>query len=88
MSGKFWRLPVVVFAASFTFSRNAVSTVQLHRAMREKLVHSQKILEAVVTSDWNQLRRRSLALQKLTADPAWAVLTTPESTRHPGRTCR
>jgi hypothetical protein len=50
----------------------------LARVMRDKLVHAQKILEAVVTSDWTSMDTHSQALERLTRDPAWAVLKFPE----------
>ncbi len=50
--------------------------------MREKLTHAQKMLEAVVTSDWNQLDRHSRALEQLTNDPRWTALKYPEYARH------
>jgi hypothetical protein len=50
--------------------------------MREKLVHTQKILEAVVTSDWVGLEAQSRALEQLTNDPRWMVLKYPEYARH------
>lgn len=53
----------------------------LHRVMREKLTRSQKILEAVVTSNWPGLDAETRALEALTNDPAWAVLKAPEYQR-------
>jgi hypothetical protein len=55
---------------------------ELDTVMREKLVHSQKILEAVVTSDWRGLEAHSRELERLTRDPRWAVLNYPEYIRH------
>lgn len=54
----------------------------LDRVMREKLVHTQKILEAVVTSDWVSLETHSRELERLTTDPRWMVLRFPEYSRH------
>jgi hypothetical protein len=51
------------------------------RVMREKLVHSQKILEAILTSNYSQLEQESAALAKVTKDPAWMVLRGPEYLR-------
>jgi hypothetical protein len=48
------------------------------RVMREKLGHSQKILEAILTSNFSQLERESAALSKATESSAWAVLKGPE----------
>ena len=53
-------------------------TPQLKRLMQQKLEHSQAILAAVVTSNWSELERHSLAMERLTNEPAWAVLRTPE----------
>jgi hypothetical protein len=50
--------------------------------MQEKLVHAQKILEAVVTSDWSGLETHSRELERLTNDPRWTVLKYPEYARH------
>lgn len=54
----------------------------LNRVMREKLAHAQKILEAVVTSDWVSLETHSRELERLTEDPRWMVLKYPEYARH------
>ena len=50
--------------------------------MREKLEHTQKILEAVVTSDWSSLETHSRELERLTNDPRWTVLKYPEYATH------
>ena len=49
--------------------------------MREKLGHSQKILEAILTSNFALLDRESAALAKATEVPAWTVLQGPEYMR-------
>jgi hypothetical protein len=51
------------------------------RVMREKLGHSQKILEAILTSDFALLDRETAALAKATESPAWTVLRSPEYMR-------
>lgn len=56
----------------------ASQTVPLKQLMRQKLDLSEKLLEAVVTSNWLELGRRSRSLEQLTNDPAWAVLNMPE----------
>ena len=48
------------------------------RVMREKLGHSQKILEAILTSNFALLDRESAALGRATQAPAWVVLKGPE----------
>jgi hypothetical protein len=50
----------------------------LDRVMRQKLEHAQKILEAVVTSDWASLEANSRDLERLTNDPRWTILRYPE----------
>ena len=54
----------------------------LNRIMRKKLATSQKILAAVVTSDWVSLEAKSRDLEALTRDPAWMVMKAPEYARH------
>lgn len=49
--------------------------------MREKLGHSQKILEAILMSSFTLLERESAALGKATESPAWTVLKGPEYLR-------
>ena len=55
---------------------------ELNRVMREKLEHAQKILEAVVISDWVSLETHSRELQGLTNDSRWTVLKYPEYAKH------
>ena len=50
--------------------------------MHEKLAQSQKILEAVVTSDWVGLETHARELEQLTNDRRWVVLKFPEYARH------
>jgi len=79
------RLIRVAFAAVLVASaltEASSQTLQLSRVMREKLQQSQGLLAALVTSDWNELARRSRALESLTRDPAWAVMNAPEYSRH------
>jgi hypothetical protein len=54
------------------------------RLMRLKLAHSQKILEAILTSDFTLLDRESTALAQTTKSPAWSVLYSPEYIRQSG----
>ena len=54
------------------------------RLMRQKLAHSQNILEAILTSDFALLDRESAALAQVTKLPAWAVFYSPEYTRQSG----
>jgi hypothetical protein len=76
---------VVALAVVMTFSASPDASQrpnELKSVMREKLGHAQKILEAVVTSDWAKLETESRELEQLTNDPRWTVLKSPEySTR-------
>jgi cytochrome c556 len=55
---------------------------QLTNVMHDKLDHAQKILEAVVTSNWVALETESRELERLTRDPRWTVLQYPEYAKH------
>ncbi len=72
----------VALALLSTVDAGAGQTPALRRVMRQKLAHSERILASVVTSNWSQLEADTRALQQLTADPAWAVLMTPEYMRY------
>jgi hypothetical protein len=54
----------------------------LASVMHQKLAHAQKLLEAVVTSDWVALESHSRELQRLTGDRRWMVLEYPEYAQH------
>ncbi len=80
---------LVAVAALVGCSASAGSqTVSLNRVMRDKLSHSQQLLDAVVTSNWAALELHSVALRKATAEPAWAVLEYPEYVRETTRFVR
>lgn len=72
-------LPLLLLAAA---EPTLAQTTQLSRVMRVKLDHSQKILEAVVTSNWQQLDRESRELARIAQNPAWSVLQAPEYVRY------
>jgi hypothetical protein len=57
-------------------------TVATGRLMRDKLTHAQKVIEAIMTSNYAMLDKESAALVKVTEDPAWLVLKTPEYRRY------
>ena len=56
-------------------------TTATGRLMREKLAHTQRILEALTTSNYDLLARESVALSQATTSPAWTVLKMPEYRR-------
>jgi len=80
MTGK--RSVIVGVVALFSLAATSAQGPTLDRVMREKLVHAQKILEAVVTNDWVGLETHSRELEQLTSDPRWTVLKYPEYARH------
>jgi hypothetical protein len=69
----------------FTLAQTTAQGPAVDRVMQKKLVVTQKILEAVVTSRWSDLEARSRDLEDLTDDPAWRVLTAPEYATHSNR---
>ena len=78
MTALFRTALVCAFIAS-SVATSADQTPALSRVMREKLVHSQAILGAVLTSNWAVLDKESRALALAVRDPAWgAALTGPE----------
>jgi hypothetical protein len=56
-------------------------TAATTRVMREKLTHSQKVLESILTSDFQGLEEHSGALVALTTTEGWAVLKSAEYQR-------
>lgn len=72
-----WHIAVAL-SACLGFAASAAQGPGLNNVMREKLQHAQKILEAVVTSDWASLETSSRDLEQLTNDPRWLVLKFPE----------
>ena len=79
---KTWQTVVLLSTVFFGLAASPNQGPALNRVMREKLVHAQKILEAVVTSDWVSLETQSRELERLTKDPRWTVLKYPEYARH------
>lgn len=76
-----WAGAVAALTTSLAVSSSSAQTTALGRLMRQKLEQSQGMLAAVVTSNWADLERRSEALTRITNDPAWTVLRTPEYAR-------
>ena len=62
-------------------SAPAGQTAATQRVMREKLVHAQGILRAIMVSDTQLLEKESVALVRLTKEDGWQVLTSPEYLR-------
>jgi hypothetical protein len=81
MNNRKW-YAVLVFSAVVGLAASPSQGPELNSLMRAKLGHAQKILEAVVTSDWVSLETHSRELERLTEDPRWTVLESPEYARH------
>jgi hypothetical protein len=77
------RIPLAgALAVALGVTAVLAQTVQLQKVMRAKLEQSQGLLAALVTSNWNDLQRRSEELARLTRDPAWAVMIAPQYASH------
>jgi hypothetical protein len=63
-------LAVLLVAATAGPSPSA-QTARTKQVMHTKLDHSQRILEAVVTSNWQLLDREARGMAAVTRDPAW-----------------
>ena len=74
MMKNFIRLLLVLLLVAMSSTSGFGQTPGTRRVMREKLGHSQKILEAILTSNFALLERESAALGAATKAPAWAVL--------------
>ena len=75
------RLMLVLLLVAVSSQAGFGQTPATRRVMREKLAHSQKILEAILTSNFALLETESTALAKVTQFPAWTVLQGPEYLR-------
>jgi hypothetical protein len=73
---------LVTAGAVATLGAAPVQSPAVGSVMREKLQNTQKILEAVVTSNWTVLDVQTRALERLTEDPRWMVLKYPEYAKY------
>jgi len=69
---------VALCGAAFSLATMPHQGTALDHVMRQKLQHTQKILEAVVTSDWINLEASSRELEGVVNSPGWAILRYPE----------
>jgi len=69
---------IVLAAAILATAASPPQSRQLNQLMRQKLYRSEKVLEALVTSDWVALDTNGRELEALTKDPRWNVLQYPE----------
>jgi len=77
-----WRVLALAGVVTASVTISASQGPELNTVMREKLAHMQKMLEAVVTSDWTSLETHTRELERLTRDRRWMVLNFPEYARH------
>ena len=68
------RVHRTVAAANISHAQNN----QTRQVMRQKLQHSEALLAALVTSNWDSLDRNGRALEALTTRLGWQVLRLPE----------
>ena len=66
---------LALLASGLTAGAQVTAT---NRLMRDKLLHSQKILEALTTSNYGMLTSEAEALSKVVASPQWDPMRTPE----------
>ena len=67
-------LAALVIAAGIS----SAQTARTGRLMREKLLHSQRILAALTTGDNALLQRETQSLTQITQNPLWTDLITSE----------
>jgi len=72
------RFGLLVLALAVAGTAASAQTARTGGVMRQKLAHTQKILEALTTSNQTLLSRESEALSGIAASPAWNELRTPE----------
>ena len=77
MCNRRWRV-LVLCGALMSVSATPSQGPEVKNVMREKLRLTQRILEAVVISDWVGLEGSSQELARLTSDPRWTALKYPE----------
>ena len=73
---------IAILAAAVGFASAAAQTTATRHVMKDKLAHSDRILEALMTSDYKLLETEAERLSRATSDPGWTVLTTPEYARY------
>ena len=74
---------LVVVALVMAIARpSQAQTAATGRVMREKLVHAQGLLEAIVTSNFQLLERETAALAEAPKMKGWMILQSPEYRTH------
>jgi hypothetical protein len=72
------RLGALTIVVSLFASAAIAQTARTGPMMREKLVHAQRVLEALTTSNYTTLDRETAALSRIAESPRWAELKTRE----------
>ena len=72
----------VLIIVATTGPTPGAQALRMKQVMRAKLDHSQRILEAVVTSNWQLLDQESRQMGLVVREPAWQALVMPEFIRH------
>ena len=72
----------VVLTVVISVAGTAAQSVRLQLLMQQKREYSRELLTAVTLSDWTELERIGGSLRRITEDPAWAPLTSPEYAEH------
>ena len=80
----FFRLALAISFLAVSAGVGTAQTASTKTVMRQKLVHSQRVFEAIMSSNFAQLERESAALTKATESPAWSVFNSPEYLREAG----
>ncbi len=80
-----WLVTVLACLFLATWSGMAITAPPVNDVrefMREKLVHSQKVLEGIVTDDPESVAQHSQDLNLLSQAATWQVLQTPDYLQH------
>lgn len=80
----FRRVAVVALCALLGTPFLQAQSTETQLVMQEKLARAERLLAAVVTSDWDSLDRNGRALEAITMQPGWTVLRLPEFARYSG----
>ena len=75
------RAAILVAILGAAGAQTGAQTAGTGRVMRDKLTHAQRILEAIMTSNYALLDRESAELVKATELSAWSVFKSPEYLR-------
>ncbi len=86
MKTKWVFLPVIASAAAICGALVSLAQpkvqVSTKEFMREKLGHSQKVLEALALEDFHTLEQRSKRLSAMTQEATWQAFQNPDYSEH------